>query len=387
MRSFEPQYGILVLCLVAATVLASVDPTYDPSYNFRPQNVTGLVGIYDWIGSYYNATTTVEYTPLIGSTVNFSYSSVLAITQPGKNDHTHNPVSLVLGFWSSGFNFSTIPIDYAWTYEPPNGGIICSSNPEYMYRGTENSTITEPYFNLSLAETKSAPYNLSSILNSTDGQTLYSNLTSCDTSMLRNEWEVVIITDEWWNNVGWDWTYPVLNLQFDNSTANLTLDGYFIAYPYVLTNVSLSNTTREIDEAYAVQGKFKIRFSGVVDNYHSDVLVEDSPTPEWLRSVGFNNNSLNIGYNKASRSYGDHKLPENRSIDAIPDMVNSIIRLLFPEAWASWDDYAVPGGTFRENCFSEPESSRLHPSHHKAQYTWKAEQAELPFYGKESVEE
>lgn len=178
-------------------------------------------------------------------------------------------------------------------------------SPENMYRWVENTTITEPYFNISLTETNGAPYNLSSSLIPPQGpQILYPNMTSCNTTIDRSEWEANVITEPWWDNVDWNWTYPVLGLQFDNLTANLTLDGYFTAYPYMLSNVSIDNTTLEIDDFNTVQGKFKIRFLGVIDNYHSDVLVEDSPTPNWLRSVGFRNNSLNIGYNEASRGYG-----------------------------------------------------------------------------------
>ena len=32
-------------------VLAKDDPKYDPTENFRPDNVTGLSGLYAWVGS------------------------------------------------------------------------------------------------------------------------------------------------------------------------------------------------------------------------------------------------------------------------------------------------------------------------------------------------
>ena len=40
----------------------------------------------------------------------------------------------------------------------------------------------------------------------------------------------------------------------------------------------------------------------VIDPYHSDTLVNTSRTPTWLRTVGFGNNSMNIGYNSGSMS-------------------------------------------------------------------------------------
>lgn len=39
-----------------------------------------------------------------------------------------------------------------------------------------------------------------------------------------------------------------------------------------------------------------MRFQGVIDPYHSDVLVNDSATTRWLPTVGYGNNSTNIGY-------------------------------------------------------------------------------------------
>jgi hypothetical protein len=54
-----------------------------------------------------------------------------------------------------------------------------------------------------------------------------------------------------------------------------------------------------IDECVVhVSGYMNVTFRGVVDSLRSDVMVNDSDTPAWLRSVGFNNNSLNIQYEK-----------------------------------------------------------------------------------------
>jgi hypothetical protein len=46
--------------------------------------------------------------------------------------------------------------------------------------------------------------------------------------------------------------------------------------------------------------KSLMTFAGVIDSYHSDVLKNDTSTPSWLRSVGYQNNSLNIAYKSAS---------------------------------------------------------------------------------------
>jgi hypothetical protein len=83
--------------------------------------------------------------------------------------------------------------------------------------------------------------------------------------------------------------YPVIDLQFDSKTANLSLEGYFEALATIYP-------------AKILTGRFKMTFSGIVDTYYSDVLVNDTATPTWLRTVGFQNNSLNVGYTSGSSS-------------------------------------------------------------------------------------
>lgn len=42
----------ICVLIFASTVLAKDDPDYNPSSNFRPNNVTGLNQLYTWVGSY-----------------------------------------------------------------------------------------------------------------------------------------------------------------------------------------------------------------------------------------------------------------------------------------------------------------------------------------------
>ncbi|KAJ5407708.1 hypothetical protein N7509_001591 [Penicillium cosmopolitanum] len=115
------------------------------------------------------------------------------------------------------------------------------------------------------------------------------DLAPCDASF-KGQYDMELINFNSLEEAGWNWTYPAVELQFDSRTANLTLEGY--AY-----GVSLQKNPREqTREDYDVQGRFKVSFSGVIDPYHSDILVNTSSTPSWLRTVGFGNNSMNIGY-------------------------------------------------------------------------------------------
>lgn len=83
---------------------------------------------------------------------------------------------------------------------------------------------------------------------------------------------------------------PVLDIQFDGKTANLSVNGYFIGYDTVKEGTMTST------DGMLVVGGMKVSFLGVLDAYHSDVLANDTATPTWLRTVGFQNNSLNVGY-------------------------------------------------------------------------------------------
>lgn len=82
--------------------------------------------------------------------------------------------------------------------------------------------------------------------------------------------------------MGTNFTPPTINLQFDGLTARLSLQGY--------AEGSLT------DESRLYVGEFRLTLSAVIDEYHSDILQNDTSAPTWLRTVGNNNNPANIGY-------------------------------------------------------------------------------------------
>jgi hypothetical protein len=95
-------------------------------------------------------------------------------------------------------------------------------------------------------------------------------------------------------------------LEFDNKTANYTLDGYFTATP----NISPNNTYGDqVFDTAIVQGRIKVTFAGVIDPYYSDIMVTDRATPSWLRTVGFNNNSQDFGFTMTSSASRDLSRP------------------------------------------------------------------------------
>ena len=65
----------------------------------------------------------------------------------------------------------------------------------------------------------------------------------------------------------------------------------------------------------------------------------------------------------------------NVSYAVSPGGFQDIIKHLFPELQARgvfWSDYAVPGGTARENYLNDQKGSRVRPDHPAAAFTWHA---------------
>lgn len=163
--------------------------------------------------------------------------------------------------------------------------------------------IYEPYasrnnWNWTLQNTTSAPYNLSGTISKDYegwGRFVVDTVSSCAYS---SKWQF-FLNDFTYTNL----SIPTINLQFDDTTANLSLQGYVVANP--------------VNDEGQVPGQFRLTFSGVIDKYHSDILRNDTSIPTWLRTVGFNNNSENIGYTNTSSGSTTSHLMGSLSLTAI----------------------------------------------------------------------
>ncbi|KAI9685822.1 MAG: hypothetical protein M1822_004100 [Bathelium mastoideum] len=72
----------------------------------------------------------------------------------------------------------------------------------------------------------------------------------------------------------------------------------------------------------------------------------------------------------------------NFSYASVPETFRDIVTLLLPELRKRglfWEDYAVPGGSLRENYLGQKGQSRLSNTHPGARYSWKAGE-EVPTY-------
>ena len=108
-----------------------------------------------------------------------------------------------------------------------------------------------------------------------------------------------------------EYHYPKTSLQFDDKTANLTFNAFWIAYPDTQPDYEevVHNPSLPTWRHHSLIGRVSFTFSGVLDEYHSDILSLDNSLPVWQRTVGFGNNPANIGYgdtpdNGADRAIG-----------------------------------------------------------------------------------
>ncbi|KAJ5743837.1 hypothetical protein N7533_008707 [Penicillium manginii] len=261
----------------------------------------------------------IEFTPEIGSTANNSvcknlrgqtftaeYKSLLAITERGPYNLGSNPVNTLLTLWNSDANLTSLSSGSPWTSSSLEWYIESAPWVYYANNGlTESDAGTDSsvkdVFNLTLSpDTEGPPYKLTGTIKDADlmMSSFEMDLKPCNTSTETSQNRMTLVDRDWTNNAGWTWTYPTVDFQFDSRTANFTLNGYAAGFPYLINRSDPSKPLGP-DE---VQGKIKVSFFGVIDSYHSDTLVNSSSTPTWLRTVGFGNNSANIGYDSGSLS-------------------------------------------------------------------------------------
>ncbi|KAJ5110488.1 hypothetical protein N7532_001023 [Penicillium argentinense] len=252
--------------------------------NWRVENGSVTAGFYRWVGSYYNGTTTIEFNPFAGLAANQSeqshqddcpelhgprtiakFDGRLAVTETAKKfGDDQNPLDFYLGLWNLGFNTSEL---------------------------VDTITFPSEKWSLSQLGTQGAPYNVSTTnFDHSYSRRLRFNMSDCYTGEER-PYKGILISKAWTNlttygvpismrNSSENWQYPdpVMNMQFDSGSANLTVTGYLEAQPGARY---LSYWKPE----YYIPGQIKMTFQGRVDNYHSDVLTSDSSTPTWRRTV------------------------------------------------------------------------------------------------------
>ncbi|KAJ5162144.1 hypothetical protein N7492_007536 [Penicillium capsulatum] len=265
------------LCILslglAATVVAKDDPSYKPACA-NLQNTTQHV----------------------------KWDSVLSVTERGSYNNGSNPVNLLLTLLPSSVNWSALPWEVPWRrnvfdyaeFQLP----LKSAKPEWS-----NSTTVNDNFNMTLAK-KDSTFELSGAVRDQKYGILFDStswimdihMPRCNTSDEKEtgKWQVLLEAGTWSNTENWSgFRYPTMNATFDDRTVDMTINGLFTASTNLRHNDSEIMAQRSTVKD--ILGEITIRVHGVLDPYHSDVLDVNSSAPTWQRTVGFGNNSLNIG--------------------------------------------------------------------------------------------
>ncbi|CAG7566009.1 unnamed protein product [Fusarium equiseti] len=304
---------------------------YDPTENRRPENVTGLGDFYSWVGSYYNATVEaefiVDFTPWAKKRSdqceevrNFSttvkYDAILSVLE----HRQENPGNNSLEFWLTLMPQASGPTNVSdlgawWMRDGQNRSYVYSAQPLDTPGHGYRHSYGPDYFNFTTTQVSGGGYNITESLAGLEAASWQNmKIPSCNITEYKDEWRVVILDkgmyftqDEglWTGPVEYD--YPKTSLQFDDKTANLTYAAFWDAsaiqqpnYREVVDNPSLPTWSHT-----RLVGRVSFNFSGVLDEYHSDILSLDNSLPVWQRTVGFGNNSANIGYGDTPDSRGE----------------------------------------------------------------------------------
>lgn len=195
--------------------------------------------------------------------------------------------------------------------ESPISWFVSSSrkyNPDSTrptWKNEENTTAPD-YFNMTTTKYRDS-FTLTGVvyhnIDRSDSASLrYDvNMPACNSSREYGNWTMRVPQRPSWDTENWDdFDVPIMRANFGAHAASLVMDGSFMASPYVRYNVSGSSRP-EIFPGTIMRGNIQVRFEGVFDAYHSDILDVNSTAPAWLRTVGFGNNSLNIADSSGER--------------------------------------------------------------------------------------
>ncbi|KAF4452588.1 hypothetical protein F53441_4607 [Fusarium austroafricanum] len=299
-----------ILCCLLTLTLAKDDPEYTPA----------------WVGSYYNATAEVELQAKLGNwyrlggeegemchkhknyTTTFKYDAILSVIERGLWNNGSNAFNIwltLLPQTSPAFDLSSLGADFLYQRNNLSFPIYSvQPTPRGAWKPGNNSS--PDIFDFKTNQVSGGAYNFSKTLEGfglgwTDPSS-FGNVTLpvCNETHLTNNYQFGVNYDPGWTMEGWPgFRTPNITAQFDDKTANLTFDGVFTARPYVRINGP--DRSPMLGEPN-VKGYIQVRFSGALDAYHSDSLSLDGKTPSWLRTVGFKNDSSNIGYNDVDES-------------------------------------------------------------------------------------
>ncbi|KAJ5383253.1 hypothetical protein N7517_001164 [Penicillium concentricum] len=212
----------IYLLILASTVLAEDDSDYNPSSNFRPNNVTGLNQLYTWKNR-----TTIQ-----------KWNSLLAITGRATYNPGLNAVNLWLIMLPPNHNLSEVPYgEQMFGNRDVIMFPVISSQPTWKPR--ENKIVLDN-FNITTAKHRDSSFTVSGIMHNNElvddessSRPFNIDMPACNTSREHGNWSMRVPQTVGWDNKDWDeFVLPNVTVDFNAHTANLVMDGDFTASPY-----------------------------------------------------------------------------------------------------------------------------------------------------------
>ncbi|KAK2765604.1 hypothetical protein FQN54_008458 [Arachnomyces sp. PD_36] len=292
-------------------VLASTDNLWENDnyvgQNLRPQNISGLYSwLYGWTGSYYNGTVSIQMdvvdwtggddsedkpcSSLLNTSIDLSYDGVLGITKTLLEDE--NPLMFILTAWEDGTNLTTgrqqddykysdLPLRIASLSEPPKLGFTLDP--------TRAWNVTTKHLTSSALSSSSFSYALSAAYDfdpdspyTTTPIPLNFNHSTCNSALPSLYAGSLLLPSNTSRFAPLHPDTPRLMGQFDNTTASISIEGFYSANAYV----------GDVDdgewEEPTIAGPIRISFLGKVDEARSDeFVVTGNSTPTWESTLGF----------------------------------------------------------------------------------------------------
>lgn len=167
------------------------------------------------------------------------------------------------------------------------GSDLFLTNPlSRKYGSIRNQYLGPDYFNSTITQVPGGAYNITESWKAELGGAYWQDIEMpvCNATEYKNQWRVRILEkqvyeDDWTGPV--DYHYPRTSLQFDGNTANLTYTAFFQATPERQPNYKevVADRGATWNNGTDLIGRISFNFSGVLDEYHSDILSLDNSLP------------------------------------------------------------------------------------------------------------
>ncbi|KAJ5108663.1 hypothetical protein N7456_005338 [Penicillium angulare] len=283
-----------LLCAFARLAWSADDlPIYRPDY-VAPVPIGAAyvadvnVGLYQFTGSYYNGTTTMDFHYKADSscenyqedgTITQEFQTVFAVIPSASSSNTSNTVNVLWTLWPQNYKISS---DDHWEnfLEVNSSGVIRSYEEtmkwylaSFSVFGNESHIPEE--FPVSISESKADYYNASGPANGTNQDLGYFPLRACNGTGIEKGvigmMEIPYLAET-----------PKFDFQFDGSEANATWTS-----PGATPSSRINLALYAYNTSFELHGFMQLSMAASIDPWHSDILVGGEDKPSWNLTVGY----------------------------------------------------------------------------------------------------